>query len=90
MIRNTLLAIAAVATIAGAASTAQAGDYGHGGYNSHSHGYTTFDTYKPRFFYKRKCRKIKVGHRKVWDAYSYRYFFKPIFKTRCRRIKVWL
>ncbi len=87
MIRTALIALAAAATIAGAATSAQAGSYGHGGYNSHSHGYV--DTYKPSFHFVRKCHRVKVGHRKVYDSYTYSYFFKPVFKTRCKRIKVW-
>ena len=87
MIRNAIFAIAAVAAIAGAATTAQAGYYGHGGYKSH--GYSSYNVYKPSFHYVRKCHKVKVGHRKVYDPYSYSYFFKPIFKTRCKRVKVW-
>ncbi len=85
MIRKALFAIAAVATIAGAATTAQAGSYGHGGY---SHGYTSYDVYKPHFRYIRKCHRVKVGHRKVWDHYAYGYRYKAIYKRRCRRVKV--
>ncbi len=85
MIRKALFAIAAVATIAGAATTAQAGYYGHGGY--YSHGYEK--AYKPSYRYIRKCHRVKVGHRKVYDPYTYGYHFKAIYKRRCKRVKVW-
>ncbi len=89
MIRTALIALAAAATIAGAATAAQAGSYGHGGYSSHSHSHGYIDTYQPSFHFVRKCHRVKVGHRKVYDSYTYSYFFKPVFKTRCKRIKVW-
>ena len=93
MIRTALIAAATVAAIATAATSAQAGynNHGYGGYNNHghtySHGYT--QTYKPSFHYERRCHKVKVGHKKVYDPYTYRTFFKAIFKTRCRNVKVW-
>ena len=86
MIRNALFAIAAVVTIAGAATTAQAGSYGHGGY---SQGYTSYDVYKPAYRYIRKCHRVKVGHRKVYDHYSYGYHFKPVYERRCKRVRVY-
>ena len=90
MIRKTLLAIAAVATIAGAATSAQAGYYGHGGYHSHGgykHGYKR--VYQPSYHFVRKCHRVKVGHRKVYDPYTYSYFFKPVYKRHCKRVKIW-
>jgi len=90
MIRNTLLAIAAVVTITSAATTAQAGSYGHGGYSNHggySHSYKR--VYQPSFHYVRKCHRVKVGHRKVYDPYTYGYFFKSVYKRRCKRVKIW-
>ena len=89
MIRTALIAAATVAAIATAATSAQAGYYGHGVYNGHGKSFNQGFSYKPRFFYKRKCHKVKVGHRKVWDSYTYSYHFIPVFKTRCKRIKVW-
>ncbi|MCP5080474.1 MAG: hypothetical protein GY948_02125 [Alphaproteobacteria bacterium] len=85
MIRKALFAIAAVATIAGAATTAQAGSYGHGGY--YSHGYEK--AYQPSYRYIRKCHRVKVGHRKVYDPYTYGYFFKPVYKRHCKRVRVY-
>ena len=89
MIRTALFALATAATIAGAATTAQAGYYGHGYGHSYSHGYTSYDAYKPSFHYVRKCHKRKVGHRKVYDRHTYSYYFKPIFKRVCKRVRVY-
>lgn len=82
MIRNVIFAIAATVTIAGAATTAQAGDYGHSGYG---HGYSSYG-YKA-FHYVRKCHRVKVGHRRVYDPYTYDYYYKPVYKRRCKRVK---
>ena len=87
MIRTAVFAIAAAVSIAAAGTSAHAGDYGHG--HSYSHGYTSYDEHKPSFHYTNKCHTRKVGHRKVYDPYTYGFSFRPVFKRVCKRVRVY-
>ena len=87
MIRTTVFAIAAAVSIASTTTAAQSGDYGHD--HSYSHGYTSFDEYKPSFQFINKCQIRKVGHRKVYNPYTHGFSFRPSFKRVCKRVRVY-
>ena len=85
MLKTTLIAAAALSFLALGATQASAGSYGHGhgwghswnhggGYN-HRRSYRNYAWHRPRCHYESRPVRIKL-----WSRYSYRYYFKTVYR----------
>ncbi len=83
MLKTTLIAAAALSFMALGATQASAGSYGHGGGHSWNHGggynhhrsHRNYSWNRPRCYYE--ARPVKI---KLWSRYSYRYYFKTVYR----------
>ncbi len=81
MLKQNLIAAAALTALAFAAPQAQAG-YGHGNGHGHGHGHHNYGQHWNFSYYGGGCayvsRPVTI---RVWSDYAYRYIFKTVYRN---------